>query len=690
MTPGNDGSLGWQLITARDRAFVGRTAERALFRAALAGEPGACPVLYLHGPGGIGKSTLLRRFAQMARESGRRVVEVDGRTVSPTPEGFTEAAGKAVSEPETVLLVDTFERCRGLEGWLWEQFLPRLPLGAVSVVAGREAPDPGWICDPGWADVLHFRALRNLSPDDALVFLRIRGVPATAHHALLSFAGGNPLALALAATVAVRDVCKMPELPQDWLPGQDVTATLIPRLVGYPPSPEHRKALEICAHAYVTSEALLRALLGDCAPELFAWLRAQPYIESTPSGLFPHDVVRETLVADLRWRDSDGFTALHKQMHQYLFEQLRTAPAAQILPATGALLYLYRNDGHTAHFHDWRNAGLVYDQPCVAADEARVLELIEEAEGSESAEIARYWLDRQPAAFRVYLSAQTDDIIACSAWLQLNEPQGEEVDPVVAAAWAHARANEPLRAGEHLAVARFNVHPPKYQRPSPPLTLTQWRAMGEIFRADRLAWSFLVTRHDGYWDDHLAHYDMFPTGITPTVGEHPYRLFAHDWRAQPVIPWLMAKTDATLTGIAPGVDTIFGVPGQEMPRQQSELVVLSRPEFDTAVRDALRALRRPDALAENPLNRCRLVVENGGILIDVLTRAIEALPQERGGDKRHRAITTAYLGAVPTQEAAAERLGLPFSTFRRHLTSAVTRVSDALWRHELSGARVYK
>jgi hypothetical protein len=37
-----------------------------------------------------------------------------------------------------------------------------------------------------------------------------------------------------------------------------------------------------------------------------------------------------------------------------------------------------------------------------------------------------------------------------------------------------------------------------------------------------------------------------------------------------------------------------------------ELLVLSRPEFDAAVRDALRALRRPQVLAENPLNRSRL------------------------------------------------------------------------------------
>ncbi|MFI9769625.1 hypothetical protein ACIHJG_22540 [Streptomyces sp. NPDC052415] len=64
---------------------------------------------------------------------------------------------------------------------------------------------------------------------------------------------------------------------------------------------------------------------------------------------------------------------------------------------------------------------------------------------------------------------------------------------------------------------------------------------------------------------------------------------------------------------------------------------------------------------------------------------VEALPRERGGEKRHRALVTTYLKGAPTQEAAAERLDLPFSTYRRHLTSGVERVAELLWQHELSG-----
>ncbi|MEU8866473.1 ATP-binding protein [Streptomyces umbrinus] len=692
---GDGGSLGDLVVAARDRAFVGRAAERALFRSALAGDPHGSPVLYLHGPGGIGKSTLLRRFALEAREVGRLVVEIDGRTVPATPDDFERAAGKAIGEPASVLLVDAFEHCQGLEHWLWEHFLPRLPLGTLAVVAGRSAPDPRWVADPGWADLMHVVPLRNLARGDAATFLRVRGVPDGAHHALLSFTGGNPLALSLAAAVVVRQDADGTARAADWAPGRDVIATLLPRLVGDPPSPAHRTALEVCAQADVTSEALLRAMMGERAPELFAWLRTQPFIESTAAGLFPHDVVREVLAADLRWRDPDGFAALRRRMYEYLLGRVREASAAQMLPAMQALVYLHRTFGHLAKAFEWDSYGQVRELPCTPADEKRVVELVHETEGPESAALARLWLDRQPEAFVVYRSTGTDDIVAFSAWLQLTELEGEDVDPVVAAAWAHVRTAEPLRAGERVAVARFHVNPQAYQRPSAAMNLVQWRVIGEIVRADDLAWSFVVMRDDGFWDDYLERSDMLPTDARPVVGDHGYRLFAHDWRTRPALAWMVEKNKALLAGA--GIDVGTGThlvdatcelapsASRGTPREGTDHVVLSRREFDTAVRDALRALWWPNELAANPLSRSRLVAAHGQSLHDVLLSAIDTVLAERGGEKRHRVVTTTYSKAAPTQEAVARRLGMSFSTYRRHLTAAVKRVSDVLWSHELSG-----
>jgi hypothetical protein len=47
----------------------------------------------VQGPGGIGKSSLLRELAGRARRDGRRVVFVDGRDVGPSTSAFEAAAG---------------------------------------------------------------------------------------------------------------------------------------------------------------------------------------------------------------------------------------------------------------------------------------------------------------------------------------------------------------------------------------------------------------------------------------------------------------------------------------------------------------------------------------------------------------------------------------------------------------------
>ena len=43
---------------------------------------------------------------------------------------------------------------------------------------------------------------------------------------------------------------------------------------------------------------------------------------------------------------------------------------------------------------------------------------------------------------------------------------------------------------------------------------------------------------------------------------------------------------------------------------------------------------------------------------------------------------------APKQEAAANRLGLPYSTYRRHLTASVDRLTEWLWKQELEALRV--
>jgi DNA-directed RNA polymerase specialized sigma24 family protein len=121
-----------------------------------------------------------------------------------------------------------------------------------------------------------------------------------------------------------------------------------------------------------------------------------------------------------------------------------------------------------------------------------------------------------------------------------------------------------------------------------------------------------------------------------------------------------------------------------------EFEVLSRTEFDAAVRSALRSYNRTDGLSANPLIRTRVVADAGSApTVEALRKALSETVETLAGDPRdmklHRAVAMTFLRGVPTQQVAAERLGLPFSTYRRHLARGVQRVCDLLWQRELLG-----
>ena len=72
-----------RLRQARRRRFVGRTGELELFRTALTPGGSGFTVLFVHGPGGIGKTTLLGALAEAAEEANATAVRLDARSPPP-------------------------------------------------------------------------------------------------------------------------------------------------------------------------------------------------------------------------------------------------------------------------------------------------------------------------------------------------------------------------------------------------------------------------------------------------------------------------------------------------------------------------------------------------------------------------------------------------------------------------------
>ncbi|GAB4543057.1 MAG: hypothetical protein Kow0063_35800 [Anaerolineae bacterium] len=93
-----------RLTATRRRFFVGRRAELELFRQALSAKDSSFAVLYLFGPGGVGKTTLLREYAGLAAEQGYSVYRLDGRDIEPSPQGFLLALSHTIDPVVSFLL----------------------------------------------------------------------------------------------------------------------------------------------------------------------------------------------------------------------------------------------------------------------------------------------------------------------------------------------------------------------------------------------------------------------------------------------------------------------------------------------------------------------------------------------------------------------------------------------------------
>ena len=76
------------------------------------------------------------------------------------------------------------------------------------------------------------------------------------------------------------------------------------------------------------------------------------------------------------------------------------------------------------------------------------------------------------------------------------------------------------------------------------------------------------------------------------------------------------------------------------------------------------------------------LADEGAELRLLLTEAVQTLADDPRATKQYRAIHTTFFLRVPTQEAAAERLSLPFSTYRRHLTGGTERICESLWSRQ--------
>jgi energy-coupling factor transporter ATP-binding protein EcfA2 len=696
-----------RLSEVRHLQFVGRDAERELFQSTLAAAELPFLVLYVFGPGGVGKTTLLSEFAYLCEQAQTSAIYVDGRNVEPSPESFHNALRLAMgltppasplqflaSQPHRcVILIDTYEMLLPLDEWLRQTFLPQLPENVLVVLASCNLPSLAWRTDPGWQNLMHMLPLYNLPSRESQAYLTNRGIPFKEHQAILDFTHGHPLALSLVAdTFAQRhDDHFQPQA------APDVIQTLLERLVQKVPGPAHRTALEACALVRVTTETLLAEMLampdpstseGHGAHELFEWLRGLSFIEASQEGLFPHDMVREALTADLRWRNPDWYAELHRRARTYYASRLRQTTGHAQQRLLFDYIFLHRDNPVVRPFFEWQASGDVLTDAMRDSDVPALTAMVARYEGEASACLATCWFTQQPERVLVFREreGQPAGFLAMVA-LHRAYPDCISADPGVQAAWHYLQDHAPLRSGEGATLFRFWMARDTYQAVSPIQSLIFVNAVQHYLVTPGLAYTFFPCADPEFWAPVFAYADLvrIPEADFEVEGQR-FGVYGHDWRVMPPLAWLalLAKREVTAElQITPA------------PNGAEPLIVLSQAEFEAALRDALHNFSHPDVLYTNPLLQSRLVVEQSGThaketvrvtaLKSLIAEAIQSLQASPREVKCYRALYHTYLHPAPSQEQAAELLDVPFSTFRRHLTTGITRIVDILWQREIGG-----
>jgi hypothetical protein len=309
--PDNAHSTLGGLLSLKDRVtFIGRRAELALVEGLLVDEPPASVVL-VHGPGGIGKSALLREIGRRGRRVGWSVVTIEGRELPPLPGAFDDALAPAHEVERPLVLIDSYERMAALGPHLRRVALLALPRRAVVVVAGRRPPDHGWFAG-GWELVTREVELGPLSRDESLRLLDASGLADHDRAAEVSaWAAGSPLALTLAAR-ATEDPAWWGERGGE---PRAVVRTLVERLVAADTSHHHRDVLWLACIARVTTVDLIADVLPDRdAVQAMRWLMRRTFAEPLGDGVTVHELVRRALRSDLRQRDPERERDLRRRV----------------------------------------------------------------------------------------------------------------------------------------------------------------------------------------------------------------------------------------------------------------------------------------------------------------------------------------------------------------------------------------
>jgi hypothetical protein len=426
-----------QRLASRDRErFVGRAPELAFFDSLLVDDPPANVVL-VHGPGGIGKSTLLREVGRRAASRGRSPRLVDARELAPVPGELEQALHGVDAETLPLVMFDTYERMAAAGTYLRQRLLPSLPERSLVILAGRTPPEPEWF-QGGWERLTVEYELKPLPDEDAMRLLRERGVDDDALAAqLCDWSGGSPLALTLAADAARSGGSWNPERMED---RPELVKGLIRHLARTELDGGNLDVIAVAALARTTTRRLLAEVLPDVdAEQAEQWLRSRSFAEQSNRGVTLHDIVRKAVRADVRLREPERERELRRRIADHLHERALAGETRLITD----LAELVDNPAIRWGFGAEGTVDFRVDDVRAEDFEAAEARTGRRARGTEWWQTVRPLLEEAPECCVVARDRSDDLVGLCISVTPRAAPAAAERDPVLAPWLAHAREHFP-------------------------------------------------------------------------------------------------------------------------------------------------------------------------------------------------------------------------------------------------------
>lgn len=673
------------LLSQRSAAcFAGREDELRSFAHNLTPSTPPISVFLIHGPGGVGKTALLAQMQLRARQAGLDCIHLDARAIEPSVPGLLQGLANALGmpraeallpdilsawhrQPRRLLVIDTFERISHLEDWLREHLLAELPQQSLAVISGRDKPGTRWQTDPQWSHGHRLIRLRNLPPEHCEHVLANKNLSDLQRQAIIRLSHGHPLTLMLMA-----DLVTTSGTVPDAL-GTDVIRHLTECFTAHAPSPQHQEAIELSAHARVTTQDLLAAMVDPrMAASLFNWLASLSFMELTSEGLFPHDLVRDAIAADMRWRHPQRTPQGAGKLLAHYLRQAQGPHASVRAQAALDIFYLNRAHPVMHRFVDFATLGSMSCQRADARDTASIAELVRCELGPAHEALVRRWHGHPGATWWV-VRETNDDIAAAMLCLDIGgmSEADQSGDPVLTQLRQWMTQRPPIEPGQQVLCVRMSVVRSDTPHAATCVNAMQVKNFSTWMTEPALALVALTTPDTDFWRPMMRHIDFQPIDEPdPEMDGHRLGTFVHDWRAAPLATWLAR--------MGPGDTT--------------EPTHLPEPDFITAVHDALRHWHDTAHLARNPLMRCRLArsdrhpeERSQDRLRQAILLTAESLSRHPRQAKFMRTIELTYWHPVGSQELTAERLGLPFGTYRYQLRTAIARLGAALYLQENEG-----